>query len=93
MDITTKFNIGDTCYLSDPQWLAYTVYAITVHIDNSTNTSIVYNLTRNLNTDYPSGGDKSAVSESTLVTTPTGNLTRSEVYSKLYSIYHTSLTA
>lgn len=70
MTITTKFSPGDTVYRQfNGHTLAHTVDMVKiVAIEHHTN--VLYHLTRNIYTSYPSGGDVSNVTEHSISKDP-----------------------
>ena len=70
MFISTKFASGDTVYRKyNNHILAHTVEMVKVMAVENT-IVITYNLTRNLNTQYPSGGDLPDVQEYDILKDP-----------------------
>jgi len=83
MTIQTKFKPDQTVYLTKPQLLAYTVVSIDINI-TSVGQQILYTLTRNTSTKTPSGGNKSKVSEETLLANPPSKISRLNIYDLLF---------
>ena len=64
MTITTRFDVGDTVYKPFNEYIrAYIVTDIHLHVFNEDAIQVLYKLTRNTNTQYPSGGELSDVQE------------------------------
>ncbi len=89
MQITTKFDTGSEVFRkSNNKWIAHIVSSITITVQNH-KPYITYNLTRNLNSKYPSGGDLPNALESILYSEPIKRLTRREVYEEIHTHHYT----